>query len=355
MKKNIITTLVILGALAAIVFTLMKNKKENKAKTDIVAEKNAAVSVKIETVKTEDISLDFVSNGNFEPTQELTFSAEKSGKVIRVLAKEGDVVREGQVLAIVRSDVINVNAQTAEAAYQNAQTDYTRFENAYKTGGVTKQQLDQSRLAMINAQSNLKQAKINVGDTEIKSPISGVINKKMIEVGSILAGMPPTNMFEIVNISKLKLKVAVNENQVAGLKLGNIIKVTSNVYPDKVFNGKITFIAPKADATLNFPIEIEITNNASNDLRAGMYGTALFASTQQKQNLMIVPRNAFVGSVSSNQVFVIESGIAKLKTVTAGRIFGDKVEILNGLSNGETVIVTGQINLQDGSKVEVIK
>ncbi len=355
MKKNIITTLVILGALAVIVFTLMKNKKENKAKTDIVAEKNAAVSVKIATVKTEDVSLDFVSNGNFEPTQELTFSAEKSGKVIRVLAKEGDVVREGQVLAIVRGDVINVNAQTAEAAYQTAQTDYTRFENAYKTGGVTKQQLDQSRLAMINAQSNLKQAKINVGDTEIKSPISGVINKKMIEVGSILAGMPPTNMFEIVNISKLKLKVSVNENQVAGLKLGNIIKVTSNVYPDKVFNGKITFIAPKADATLNFLIEIEITNNASNDLKAGMYGTALFASTQQKQNLMIVPRNAFVGSVSSNQVFVIENGIAKLKTVTAGRIFGDKVEILNGLSNGETVIVTGQINLQDGSKVEVIK
>jgi membrane fusion protein (multidrug efflux system) len=70
---------------------------------------------------------------------------------------------------------------------------------------------------------------------------------------------------------------------------------------------------------------------------------------------MVVPRNAFVGSVSSNQIFVTENGIARLKTVTAGRILGDKVEILNGLSNGESVIVTGQINLQDGNKVDIIK
>jgi RND family efflux transporter MFP subunit len=355
MKKNIITTLVILGALAVIVFTLMKNKKENKAKTDIVAEKNAAVSVKIERVKTEDVSLDFLSNGNFEPIQQLTFSAEKSGKIISVLAKEGDYVTVGQTLAIMRSDAIDVTAQTTKTTYDNALTDYTRYENAYKTGGVTKQQLDQARIQMVNAKANLTQANINVGDTRIKAPINGFINKKFIEPGSFISATPATSLFEIVNVSKLKLKVNVNENQVANLKVGTQIKVTASVYPDKSFSGKITFIAAKSDESLNFPIEIEITNNASNDLRAGMYGTALFASNKQKQSLRVVPRNAFVGSVSSNQVFVIENGMAKLKTVTAGRIFGDKVEILNGLSDGETVIVTGQINLQDGSKVEVIK
>lgn len=355
MKKNIITIVVILAALAAIAFVLTKNKKENKAKTDIVAEKNAAVSVKVATVKTEEVSLDFASNGNFEPIQELTFSAEKSGKVVSVLVKEGDYVSVGQTLAIVRSDVINVNAQTANSSYQNAAADYSRYENAFKTGGVTKQQLDQAKLAMVNAKAQLTQANINVGDTRIKAPISGYINKKYIEPGSILTGMPATSLFDIVNVSKLKLKVNVNENQVASLKVGTPIKVNASVYPDKSFNGKITFIASKADESLNFPVEIEITNNTSNDLKAGMYGTAEFASNKQKQSLMVVPRNAFVGSVSSNQVFVIENGIAKLKNVTAGRILGDQVEILKGLSDGETVIVTGQINLQDGSKVEIIK
>lgn len=355
MKKSIITIVVIVVAIGSIAVVLNNNKKENSEKTAIVAAKNAAVSVKTATAKTEEISLDFVSNGNFEPIQELTFAAEKAGKVTKVLVKEGDYVTVGQTLAIMRGDVINVNAQNANAVYQNAATDYKRFENAFKTGGVTKQQLDQAKLALDNAKTNLTQANINVGDTRIKAPISGFINKKYIEPGSILTGMPATSLFDIVNVSKLKLKVTVNENQVASLKVGTSIKVVSNVYPDKEFSGKISFIAPKADTSLNFPVEIEIANNASNDLKAGMYGTAKFASNKQKQSLMVVPRNAFVGSVSSNQIFVVENDIAKLKNVTAGRILGDKVEILNGLSEGDTVVVTGQINLQDGNKVEIIK
>jgi membrane fusion protein (multidrug efflux system) len=355
MKRNIITIAVILSSLGLIAFTLMNNKKENEAKTAIVAEKNAGISVRINPVTTEEISLDFSVNGNFEPVQELTFSAEKSGKVISVLVNEGDYVNVGQTVVIVRSDVVNVNAQTAKAIYDNAQADYSRYENAFKSGGVTKQQLDQAKLALTTAGSNLKQANISVGDTRVKAPIKGFINKRFIEPGSMLAGTPATAMFEIINVSKLKLNVTVNESQVASLKLGTPVNITASVYPDKVFTGKITFIAPKADSSLNFPVEIEIANTSSNDLKAGMYGTALFASKQQKQSMMIVPRNAFVGSVSSNQIFVAENGIAKLKTVTAGRILGDKVEILNGLSNGESVIVTGQINLQDGNKVDLIK
>jgi membrane fusion protein (multidrug efflux system) len=354
MKKNITIVLVIIVALASIGFVLTKNKAENKAKTDIVAEKNASISVKTTQVKTQEVSLDFLANGNFEPIQELTFSAEKSGKVISVLVKEGDYVNVGQTLVIVRSDVINVNAQTAKAAYDNAKSDYDRYENAFKSGGVTKQQLDQAKLALTNAGNSLKQANINVGDTKVKAPIKGFINKKYIEPGSILTGMPATAMFDIVNVSKLKLKVTVNESQVASLKLGNTINVTSSVFPDKTFAGKITFIAAKADESLNFPVELEIENSGDKSLKAGMYGTANFGS-KQKQQLKVVPRNAFVGSVSSNEVFVVENGIAKLKKVTSGRILGDLVEIVDGLSDGDTVIVTGQINLQDGNAVEIIK
>ncbi|CAM3575359.1 efflux RND transporter periplasmic adaptor subunit [Flavobacterium chungbukense] len=355
MKKIIITIVIIVVALVGINFILNKNKAENEGKTAIVAEKNAAVSVKVATVKTEDVNLGFTANGNFAPIQELTFSAEKSGKVISVLVKEGDYVRVGQTLLTVRGDVINVSAQQAQAVYQNAKSDYARYENAFKTGGVTKQQLDQAKLAMTNAQSNLTQANINVGDTKVKAPINGYINKKYIEPGSILAGMPATALFDIVNVSKLKLTVTVNESQVASLKLGNTVNITASVYPDKTFSGKITFIAAKADASLNFPVEIEITNNANNDLKAGMYGTANFGSNNQKQNLKVVPRNAFVGSVSSNEIFVVENNIAKLKKVVAGRILGDKVEIINGLNDGDVVITTGQINLQDGNTVEIIK
>ncbi len=354
MIKKIITGIILIGgSLALIVFVLMRNKEKNEAEISVVAQKNTTVLVKVGTVKLEDISQNFNTNGNFEPIQKLTFSAEKSGKITRILVKEGARVRKGQTLAIVRSDVINVSLQTAEAVYKNAQSDYTRFENAYKTGGVTKRQLDQMKLNMINAKANYTNAKINASDVNIKSPINGVINKKLIEVGDILTSMPPTPLFEIVNTSKLKLKVTVNESQVTALKVGDSVKITTTVFPNKEFLGKITFIATMADASLNFPVEIEVENNATAAIKAGMYGTANFIT--KKQKMLVVPRKAYIGSVNENEVFVYLNGIAKLKKVTSGKIIGDKVEILSGLKEGEQVVITGQINLKDGTKVEILK
>lgn len=355
MKINFKSIIIILASIGIIAFILVKNKETNAEKIAVVSEKNTKVAVKATQAISEVVAMDFVSNGVFQPIQELTFSAEKSGKVIQVLAKEGDRVAVGQVLAIIRGDVIDVNAKAAQANYLNAKSDYTRFENAYKTGGVTRQQLDQARLALTNAEASYKQANINVGDTKIKAPISGIINKRYIEPGSILTSMPATALFDIVNVSKLKLNVTVSEAQVAALKVGNTITVTSSVYPDKSFTGKITFIAAKADTNLNFPVEVEISNNPDNALKAGMYGSAIFNGSQSKAAMITIPRNAFIGSVNSNEIFVVENGIAKIKKVTAGRILGDKVEIINGLTVGETVITTGQINLQDGVAVEILK
>ena len=353
MKKNIIYIFVIVVALALIAFTLMNNKQENQAKTDIVAQKNASVAVKVDTVKTETSSLNFTANGNFEPFKELDFSAEKPGRVVRVLVEEGDHVRVGQTLAIVRSEQVSAELHAAEAAYQNASTNFKRFENALKTGGVTEQQMDQAKLTLVTAQSRLEQAKVNAGDVNIKATIKGVVNKRYIEPGSVLGAATP--MFEIVDVSKLKLRVTVNESQVTSLKVGDPVNVKASVLPDRTFLGKITFIAPKSDSSLNFPVEIEISNNPDSALKAGMYGTATFTSwDRESKMILLAPRNAFLGSVSSNQVFVAEDGVAKLTGVTAGRIFGDKVEILDGLDSNELVVVTGQINLQNGSKIDII-
>ena len=354
--KKIIYIVLGVGLVGATVVTLMNNKKQNEADTAIVAQENSSVAVRVATVATNPVEDNFIANGNFSPDQELEMAAERSGKVISILVKEGDRIVKGQTIAIIRGDVVNVEAETANANYQNALNDYNRFESAYKTGGVTKQQLDQARINMINAKSRLTQANINVGDTRVKAPFGGIINKKFIEVGTILSAMPPTKMFEIVNTNSLKLKVNVSERQVAQLKIGSIVKVKASVFPDKEYTGKVTFIAPKADTSLNFPIEVAITNNPNNEIKAGMYGSVVFGAPEGKQpELMTIPRSAFVGSVSSNQVYVVEKDIAVMKKVVAGRVFGDKVEILSGLNNGDVVVTSGQINLSDSTKVSIVK
>ncbi|RXK59938.1 efflux RND transporter periplasmic adaptor subunit [Lacibacter luteus] len=358
MKKNsfvkIITGIVILAAaVASIAWVLKHNKAKNKAKTDVVAQAAGDVSVKTGTVENLALDLDFAVNGNFAPWAQMDFAAESSGRVVKLLADEGTYVKVGQTLAIVDAGVLNVDLESAQTVLDNAVRDQQRFENAFKTGGVTQQQLDQARLAVENAKARVAQSKIRVGDANVHATINGVVNKRYVEPGAYVT--PGSKLFELVDVSKLKLAVTVSEGQVAQLKIGDTVQVKVSVFPDKNYRGRVTFIAAKADASLNFPVEIELASNPGNQLRAGMYGTAVFRFGNQTKSL-VVPRTAFAGSVSSNQVFVVGSdNVARIRKVIAGRIMGDKVQILEGVNEGETVIISGQINLVDGSKVALIK
>ncbi|NTS40398.1 efflux RND transporter periplasmic adaptor subunit [Flavisolibacter sp. BT320] len=357
-KKKIIrafiTVAIITGVLFLIGSVLANNKKKNAEKTAVVAEMASGdIAVRVSPVGKETLSLDFSANGNFQPAQQMNFAAENSGRVTRVLVDEGSYVRVGQTLAIIKTDVLNIDLESAQAAYQNALRDKQRYENAYQTGGVTQQQLDGAKLALENAEARVAQARVRISDANIKSSINGIVNKRFIEPGAVVS--PGTQLFELVNVSKLKLAITVNETQVANLKLGDKVEVKASVFPDLTFGGTVKFIAPKADASLNFPVEIEVASNPGNKLKAGMYGTAIFSFGNTAPVIMI-PRSAFVGSVSANQVFVVEGGnTARLRNVIAGRVLGDKVEILQGLNEGESIITSGQINLADGSKITPIK
>lgn len=350
MKRVIITIVIVAGVLALIGWVLSKNKAENEAKTAVVAETGGAIVVKAAKVSKQPIVLDFSANGNFAANQDLKLLSEVSGRITRLLVKEGARVSRGQVLAIVDPELTNLDRRLAEENLQKLKTDYARYKSSYETGGVTKAQLDEIELQLRNAEIKLQQENRRVADANIKSPINGIINSRSVEVGTYLS--PGTELFEIVDLSQLKLKVTANETQVVNLKVGDKVTITSSVFPDKEFSGTVTFIAAKADNTLNYPVEITVDNRSASELKAGMYGTAHFKFPQQAP-AMLIPRGSFVGGVNSNQVYVLAAdSIAKIRSVVAGRIFGEQVEIIKGLEEGETVITSGQINLVDGAKVQ---
>jgi RND family efflux transporter MFP subunit len=354
MKRGIIITIVIVAALVGIWLVLNNNKKNNDAKTAIVAQGSGAVSVRTAAVSKQAVDLDFSANGTFIPGTELNFLSENAGRVTRIYVDEGDRVSKGQLLARIDAEILNTESETAAATLQNAIRDEARYSSSFSTGGVTQQQLDQARLAVKNARLRLQSSQRRVSDANIKSPINGIVNKRYIEVGAFVTAQG-TQLFELVDVSKLKLKVNVNENQVANLNVGDQVQIKTNVFPADNFSGKISFIAAKADNTLNFPLEIEVANNKANKIKAGMYGTAIFKFPSQAPTIT-VPRGSFIGSVSSNQIFVLENGnTAKIRKVITGRILGDQVEILEGLKEGEIAITSGQINLVDGSPVTPIK
>jgi len=349
MKKFLLYTVVIVAVLALIIWKLQTNKKESSARTAEVKEQTSgAVPVQVAKAAYNTFDRDFSANGNFAAVSQVEFSSEVAGRITQLYVDNGSVVHPGMVLARIDNDIVNADLQTAKNNLSQTRTDFERYTKALASGGVTQKQVDDARLQYNNAQSRYKQVSKNIANTTIKSPINGIVNRNNVNVGTYLS--LGTKMFEIVDISKLKLVVNVPESQVVNLKMNDKVKVTANVYPEVSYSGKITFIAAAGDATLNYPVEVEVTNVKGKQLRAGMYGTANFSLPEQAPALLI-PRTAFFGGLNNNSVYVIDNGKAKTRRVVGGRVFGDKVEVRGGLKEGETVIISGQVNLTDGTPV----
>lgn len=353
MKKTLIYIIIAVVLVGLAAYKIAGNKEKQQQEVAEVAKQVDKINVNVITVSRQDINTDYTANGTFIAKQEMNQSSEISGRIVSVLVKEGSKVSAGQTLATIKRDAIDVDVTQAQNNFQNAIADNQRYENAYKTGGVTKQQLDNSRLQLKNAEAAVKSQGVKVNDTRIKAGISGTINKRMVEPGVVVS--PGTALFEIVNINALKLSVLVDESQIGKIALGQQVSINVNVLPSETFSGKITFIAPKSDASLNFPVEIEVQNKGN--LKAGMYATANFQTNSgaETKNMITVPSTAFVGGVSSGQLFVVNNGTAKLIKVQTGKVYGDKVQILSGLNEGEQVVTSGQINLDNGSKINIIK
>lgn len=350
--KKVIYIVAVLVALGAIGFTLMNNKEEMAASAAIAERKSEAIPVVVTSPALGQVDKSFTAQGNFIPEQDLTLLSETQGQVIKLYKQNGDRVKAGELLAQVDAQVLRAEVVRAEANYTKTKRDLERFENLAEGDAITKRQLEEARLGYSNAQANLITARKRLADASIKSPISGRINEKFIEVGSFLN--PGTQLFNIVNVDNLKMNVKVSEAQVGLIKDGQQVKIKADAASNDTFAGKVTAVAAKGDKALNYNVEIQVSNPADNPLKAGMYGTAYFEVADQREALLL-SREAVVGSLQNPQVFVVQNGSAFLKDIQVGNAFGNKVEVTGGLQAGEQVVQSGQINLKNGTKVSVLK
>ncbi|MBC5991242.1 efflux RND transporter periplasmic adaptor subunit [Pontibacter cellulosilyticus] len=349
--KKVIYIVVVLVALAAIGFKLMSNKEQMAANAAVADIKSDAIPVAITEVRAERLDKSFTAQGNFAPIQSLTLLSETQGQIKRVLKRKGDKVRAGELLAVVESNTMAADLATAQTNAEKAKRDLERFENLAAGEAITQRQLEDARLAAKSTQAQLIAARQRLAKTRITAPISGEINEIYVEVGSFLN--PGTKLYHIVNVDKLKLQVKVNESEVLLISKGDKVTVKADAGAGQEYEGTVTAIAAQADPTLKFDVEVEVKNAENNNLRAGMYGTAFFEITDQRE-AQLLPREAIVGSIQNPSVYVVKDGVATVRKVKVGTVTQNKVEVLAGVQPGEKVVQSGQINLREGSKVSVL-
>ncbi len=351
MKRTIITTTILVVAVAGAAFILKGNKEEMQQQTELAKKVNATIPVQIAEVRSEGAASSFTATGTFSPSKEIVVVTEVAGKVIDLLANEGQYVKKGQLLARIDFATIEADLRSAEANLQKVKTDKERYERLVAGGGVTQAQLDDINLNFVNSEARVITARKKLADTHIRAPFAGYVNKRFIEEGAYVAA--GREAFEIVETSKLTMDVKVSEAQVLSVANAKTVLVTADVYPGTTYPAKVKFIAAKADANLNFPVELEIVNIKDKPLRAGMYGRAAFEIANEREAL-VIPRAALLGSINDAAVYVVDGDAVQLKKIVAASHLANTVEVVEGLSAGERVVTNGQINLTDGARVTIL-
>ena len=352
MKKRIGIFAALLIIAAAIFWKLRENKSNLAKNAQLSQVERAFVPVEVTSPTIEPLGTKLSADGIFMPSKEMFVISETAGRVTEVYKNRGDAVKEGELLAKVDDELLRLQLSTVEANIEKGRRDKERLTNLIEGEAVAKNKVEEVEIALLTAETQKKTLEKQISNTNIRAPMSGFLVFKILEKGGVIG--PGIQVGQITNIDKLLLFVKVTERDILDIKRGQHVRVVADVYPNKSFMATVTNLGVKADNAFTYDVEVEVPNSRDFPLKAGMHAKAEFDFANGRKGL-IIDRRAIVGSVQDASVYVVKDSVAVLKKVGLGLSEGGRVEITSGLVAGEKVVLTGQINLTDGAKVQVIE
>ncbi|MEW6027615.1 MAG: efflux RND transporter periplasmic adaptor subunit, partial [Planctomycetota bacterium] len=307
-----------------------------------------------------------------------------SGRVDELKAKSGDEVKAGDILAVLEHSAIKAQTEQAAASLDaagaqlkqlqinlaNLRKELDRVSELSKEGAVSESRKDQietqynallAQKEALEAQTRqldavLQQAKINLQEANIRASISGIVSQKYIDIGDMVTPQKP--VFTVIQADTVKITASIPETILSRVKAGQThAMVIADAYPDKTFDGVVTYVAPAVDPrTRTLEIEIEM-NNPGRILKAGMFARVeLILDT--KKAIIAIPKDLIVYEILGNgkeyAVYTVKDNLAKKVRVVTGIYSKGLVEIKEGLAQGDTVITSVGPHIFDGRKVEVV-
>ena len=342
--------------LVAIVFGIYScNKVKSNGQESAAGTIATSYSVSVVKASKKDVTDSFSQVGTITGYNDVMVVSETSGRVEKVDAEVGDYKKAGSVIVEVDSELKEAAFKAAKVSYEKAQKDIERYEALYKEGSISDSQIEQARWSFQSAESQYIVARRQLSDTKITTPISGTVTARYVNIGSMVMGAPQaTQIANVVDISRLKVKLNVAEKDVFSLKVGDKVDVTTDIYPNVIFSGNVFTVSSKGDEGHTYAVEI-ILKNSKQLLKAGMFGRVTFSS-RSSESALVIPREAIIGSLKDAKVYVVvNNATVKLRSIVAGKEFGTSIEVINGLNEGEEIVVNGQNNLKDDASVIIKK
>lgn len=315
------------------------------------------IPVKVMALKVEDASRSIAASGQFTTNDETFLSFKNGGIINKILVKEGDAVRSGQLLATVNQTEISAQVQQVNLSYQKAERDYNRASKLYQDSVATLEQMQNAKTALQVAKQQLNAVKFNQNYSEIRATSNGYVLKKMANDGQVVGPGTPILQINGANQSKWILKVGLSDEQWAALKIGDNASVTTDALPNQSLPAKVSRKAEGIDPQSGtFVVELTLTDSKLKGLAAGLFGKATIIPTKTT-NGFTIPYDALLdGGENEGYVFITnDNKTAQKIKVKLGSIQNDKINISSGLENAASLIISGSAYLTDGSKIKVVK
>jgi RND family efflux transporter MFP subunit len=352
LKQNFKVIAIVLILIATVAARLVSNKESFDHDQKLASETSGVVPVLTQKAIIKAIDKGFTADGTFAADKEVVLSSEISGKVIALNAKVGDRVQAGQVLAELDHSVLEVQLQQAKSKIQKLEKDLQRNESLIKTDGTTAQQLEQSKQDVLDARATLSNLQNQYDNSYIKAPFDGSITKREVEKGSFLS--PGSETFFLATTSRIKLVVNVTAEQLIFVQKGQVVSVKADDLPAENMEGTVNSINEKANQSKQFEVEILLSKMADGQIKPGMFGKATFAG-EGGQQALVIPRVAIPGSIKDAEVFVVKGDSAVVTKISVSPLNEKEVIVTSGLTEGDVLVVSGQINLTNGTKVKTIQ
>ncbi len=308
----------------------------------------AAVPVETAAVVRRDISAYIETNGTLEAENEVDVIARVSAPIVELKAEEGMAVRRGQVLARLEEDELRARLEISKVALNEAELAYERARQLNDQKLISAEQYEQARNRFETARAQLEGDQIAIGYTVIKAPFDGLIVARYVDYAQQVAANTP--LFRLSDFDPLLCPIQVPERELPLLKLGQEAYLEVEAWGTDRFRARVLRISPVVDpATGTIKVTLEVRSGGK--LRPGLFARA-YLKTASKPAALVIPKAALSLESIGDTVYVAEGGVARRREVTLGFQEGDTVEILDGLAEGERVVVVGQDGLSDGTPVQ---
>jgi len=309
-----------------------------------------AIPVEVEQVARRAIAASYGNTATLEPRAESQVVAKTSGVALEVLVEEGQPVRAGQVLVRLDPDRARLQAAQSAAQVRKLEANFQRAQQLEAQQMVSANDLDQLRYDLENARAVNRLANLELSYSNVLAPISGVIASRDIKPGNFVQINSP--IFRIVDTARLEATLNVPEREIAKLRPGQAVDLTVDALPGKRFTGTVDRVAPVVD-TGSGTFRVVAGFDGNSDLQAGMF-SRLAIRYDQRENALVVPRRALLEDGGEPAVFAVRDGKAARVPLQLGYSDGGWVEVRQGLSEGDAVVVAGKAALREGTAVQVL-